>query len=313
MFYLAFENAICNYYVTEKFWQMKRLIVPIVLSRRSLRGLGVPDDAYIAVEDFSSPKALAQHLKWLQNNRDEYLKYFAWTKNYKRSSGSNPLCDLCQLAVDGQRTQIPNIVDWWETDGQCEHGETRNPSIIVFEETNIRTPGSPKIPNGRILQAFVIMAAFGEILLHIAVSWQIVSITGCSNTLGLWAIRCFDFTLICPVLFLIGIAYKKRALFIPYVLYKMFVIALVCLFFLPSMSMCTKDDKCFVFGIGAILVLAWQMITLYAVFCLKVQLDSTRHANLMNHAAATPQRNKHKMLELTLSLIRNFMRPEDLI
>ncbi|KAI1718243.1 glycosyltransferase family 10 (fucosyltransferase) c-term domain-containing protein [Ditylenchus destructor] len=186
MFYLAFENAVCNYYVTEKFWQMKRLIVPIVLSRRSLRGLGVPEGSYIATEDFPSPKALAQHLKWLQKNRDEYMKYFAWTKDYKRSSGSNPLCDLCQLAVEGQKKKLSNIVDWWETDGQCEHGEP-----------------------------FLITAASCEILLHIAASWHIDS-----TTLGSWAIRYFDFTLICPLLLIVGIAYKKRALFIPYVLYK---------------------------------------------------------------------------------------------
>lgn len=95
--------------------------------------------------------------------------------------------------------------------------------------------------------------------------------------------------------------------------FQMSIIALVCLFFLPSMPMCTKYDKCFVFGIGSILLLAWQMITLYAVFRLKDHLDSNRHANLVNHASATPQRNKHKTLELTLGLIRNFMRPEGLI
>ncbi|KAI1708526.1 glycosyltransferase family 10 (fucosyltransferase) c-term domain-containing protein [Ditylenchus destructor] len=45
MFYLAFENSICNFYHTEKFWRIKKLIVPIVLTRLTLKGLNVPDNA----------------------------------------------------------------------------------------------------------------------------------------------------------------------------------------------------------------------------------------------------------------------------
>uniref|UniRef100_A0A914Y731 Fucosyltransferase n=1 Tax=Panagrolaimus superbus TaxID=310955 RepID=A0A914Y731_9BILA len=36
-FYLAFENAVCDGYVSEKFWRLKALIVPVVLKRSILK------------------------------------------------------------------------------------------------------------------------------------------------------------------------------------------------------------------------------------------------------------------------------------
>uniref|UniRef100_A0A915D595 Fucosyltransferase n=1 Tax=Ditylenchus dipsaci TaxID=166011 RepID=A0A915D595_9BILA len=83
MFYLAFENSICKHYVTEKFWYMKRLIVPIVLSRKPFKGLGIPESTFISAEDFDSPQQLSQHLIFLQKNPAQYMKYFEWTKYYK--------------------------------------------------------------------------------------------------------------------------------------------------------------------------------------------------------------------------------------
>lgn len=73
MFYLAFENSICNDYITEKFWRVKKLIVPIVL-KRSLYEPFVPDDSYIAADDFLSLEKLADYLKYLSINRSAYLE-----------------------------------------------------------------------------------------------------------------------------------------------------------------------------------------------------------------------------------------------
>ncbi|KAI6198659.1 Glyco-tran-10-N domain-containing protein [Aphelenchoides besseyi] len=51
-FYFAFENAICNGYVTEKFIERARgLVVPVVLRRSDYRTL-LPDDSYISADDF---------------------------------------------------------------------------------------------------------------------------------------------------------------------------------------------------------------------------------------------------------------------
>jgi len=62
-FYLAFENSVCQNYVTEKFWNIKRLIVPIVLSRKIFANLCIPEGAFIAADDFGSIKELTEYLK----------------------------------------------------------------------------------------------------------------------------------------------------------------------------------------------------------------------------------------------------------
>ncbi|TKR58574.1 hypothetical protein L596_030002 [Steinernema carpocapsae] len=54
-FYLAFE-------VTEKFFRMKELIVPIVLKRSIVEGIA-PNGSFIAVDDFKSPEELVKFLE----------------------------------------------------------------------------------------------------------------------------------------------------------------------------------------------------------------------------------------------------------
>uniref|UniRef100_A0A915DTX3 Fucosyltransferase n=1 Tax=Ditylenchus dipsaci TaxID=166011 RepID=A0A915DTX3_9BILA len=121
LFYLAFENSVCKQYVTEKFWNIKRLIVPVVLNRQVMHGLGIPDSAYIAVNDFAGPRELAARLSFLQANQKEYLEHFEWTKSYKKIAAEvNPLCKLCQFAVEKRKLSIPNIVEFWEKEGECK-------------------------------------------------------------------------------------------------------------------------------------------------------------------------------------------------
>ena len=42
-----------------------------------------PDHSYINVQDFESPKALAEYLKYLDRNPEEYLSYFWWKDYFK--------------------------------------------------------------------------------------------------------------------------------------------------------------------------------------------------------------------------------------
>lgn len=72
-FYLAFENSVCDHYITEKFWNLKKLIVPIVLSRKSIENVA-PSNTYIAIDDFNNVAEFAGYLQFLMDNKDEYSK-----------------------------------------------------------------------------------------------------------------------------------------------------------------------------------------------------------------------------------------------
>ncbi|GMS99272.1 hypothetical protein PENTCL1PPCAC_21447, partial [Pristionchus entomophagus] len=72
-FIIALENKDCPEYVTEKAYKYKKLIVPIVRDCR-LVGDSLPSDAFIAIDDFEHTSELANYLKRLQRNDDEYKK-----------------------------------------------------------------------------------------------------------------------------------------------------------------------------------------------------------------------------------------------
>ena len=53
-FYLAFENSLCNEYITEKFWRSVRLpIVPVVMGATNYSTIA-PPHSFIDVNDFDT-------------------------------------------------------------------------------------------------------------------------------------------------------------------------------------------------------------------------------------------------------------------
>uniref|UniRef100_A0A914YX18 Fucosyltransferase n=1 Tax=Panagrolaimus superbus TaxID=310955 RepID=A0A914YX18_9BILA len=139
LFYLAFENSICNEYVTEKFWRMKDLIVPIVLNRNVTSPVA-PDESFIAVDDFQSVEKLADYLNLLMNNMEEYKKYFSWTKEYKKTYDKpNLACNLCKFAWElrtnstNAKSMLPTY-DEWISQSQCKLNYAL--SLMTSEELN---------------------------------------------------------------------------------------------------------------------------------------------------------------------------------
>lgn len=120
-FYLAFENALCIDYVTEKFFNaLRRQIVPVVFGGANYTRFA-PPHSYIDAESFASVADLARYLQHLDANPTEYLRYFWWRKYYQ-VRGGQPYCDLCEkLHSTKYRNKMQtyrNIEEWWIS-GSC--------------------------------------------------------------------------------------------------------------------------------------------------------------------------------------------------
>ena len=71
-FYLSFESAHCEDYITEKFFRILNLpVVPIVMGDGNYQDF-VPKSAYIDVNDFETVEKLANRLKFLMNHKVNY-------------------------------------------------------------------------------------------------------------------------------------------------------------------------------------------------------------------------------------------------
>jgi hypothetical protein len=79
-FTLAFENSDDRDYVTEKFFQPLEVgSVPVFYGTSNIADFA-PPHSYINAKDFSSAKELADYLKFLDRNDDEYESYLEWKK-----------------------------------------------------------------------------------------------------------------------------------------------------------------------------------------------------------------------------------------
>ena len=87
-FTLAFENAICDDYITEKLWRpMEVGSVPIYRGSPTVLDWMPNNHSVILVDDFPSPKDLAEYIKQLDADDASYLKYL----NFKQKDGvTNP-------------------------------------------------------------------------------------------------------------------------------------------------------------------------------------------------------------------------------
>ena len=100
MFYLSFENSVCDDYVTEKFWTyLSGKLVPIVLGGADYAKIA-PPHSFINALDYQDPKDLANYLNYLISNKTAYNEYFQWTSHfnvYKNTDEnfSRAMCQAC--------------------------------------------------------------------------------------------------------------------------------------------------------------------------------------------------------------------------
>ena len=130
-FYIAFENSSCKQYITEKFWanSLQNDIVPVVMGAPAVDyEKYAPPHSFIHIDNFSSPRELARHLKILHKNVNLYSEYFKWKSsgtamsyvNFKPAN-SRFWCDLCAALHNDKlpRKTHWDLDSWWSVGKQC--------------------------------------------------------------------------------------------------------------------------------------------------------------------------------------------------
>ncbi|XP_016424015.1 alpha-(1,3)-fucosyltransferase 9-like [Sinocyclocheilus rhinocerous] len=117
-FYLSFENSIHRDYVTEKLFNALALgAVPVVLGpSRENYELFIPSKAFIHVDDFPSPKELADHLKLLDQNEDLYKQYFTWREHFVSTEtlfGLEHACRICDHIRRNKHYKVVKDLNSW--------------------------------------------------------------------------------------------------------------------------------------------------------------------------------------------------------
>lgn len=117
-FYMAFENTLCEDYVTEKVLEvMKYHVVPVVLGGADYTRF-LPPGSYVNALDYESVEELVEYLKYLDRNEGEYMKFFWWKDSYK-VIGPN-FCGLCEKITNVGETpyfqqQYTDLEHWFKS------------------------------------------------------------------------------------------------------------------------------------------------------------------------------------------------------
>lgn len=89
-----------------------------------------PRKSYIHVDDFQSPKQLAEYLNKLSENPDLYNEYFEW-KSSGEFINTYFWCRVCALLhakhIKPSRGYT-DISKWWAPEGVCVNGKQKWPT-----------------------------------------------------------------------------------------------------------------------------------------------------------------------------------------
>jgi hypothetical protein len=154
--YLAFENSLCNDYITEKFWNFYQEdhifdsnVIPLVKGAKRNQYDSIVyssknnKPSFIYVDDFKSPKSLADYLNYLISNHSAFAEYFEWKSNifrdfkisYKRKlkhqKTHNPsiFCDVCSMLHNQtfmNSSRAKKISEWFNPVNECWHAKYPN-------------------------------------------------------------------------------------------------------------------------------------------------------------------------------------------
>lgn len=125
-FYLSFENSNCVDYITEKLFvnALGWNVLPIVMGARLEDYEAVaPYKSFIHVDQFESPKELAEYLHELDRDELRYNEYFKW-KGTGEFINTFFWCRICAMLHSkegrgGIRKSYEDLNEWWSGPGVC--------------------------------------------------------------------------------------------------------------------------------------------------------------------------------------------------
>lgn len=85
-----------------------------------------PPNSYIHIEDFKSPKELAEYLHKLDKNDTLYNEYFKW-KGTGSFINTKFWCRLCAMLNDPNKPElvVENMESWWRPPKVCLRPDQR--------------------------------------------------------------------------------------------------------------------------------------------------------------------------------------------
>ncbi|XP_031834464.1 glycoprotein 3-alpha-L-fucosyltransferase A isoform X1 [Nomia melanderi] len=132
-FYLAFENSNCKDYITEKFFVngLGHNVLPIVMGAHPADyARSAPYRSYIHVDEFESPKELADYLHRLDRDDELYNSYFRW-KGTGEFINTYFWCRVCAMLHDDRPPKsYKDVNQWWRGGDICTTSSWREHDLV---------------------------------------------------------------------------------------------------------------------------------------------------------------------------------------
>lgn len=124
-FYLAFENSLCDDYVSERFFHsLYADMIPVVMNAANMSTIA-PKNSYIDLKEFETLKDLVNYMLRVSSDPALYASYFWWKHHYEIQalSGRNFIkvfCEACRYLHAGKGPAIvEDLQAEWVEAGQC--------------------------------------------------------------------------------------------------------------------------------------------------------------------------------------------------
>lgn len=144
-FHLALENGLCPDYMTEKLWRpLHQGCVPVYRGSSAVADWMPNNRSAIIVDDFPSPRALAEFLKRLDENDVEYARYLEF-KNPKRVTNARLLEALESREWGVNDMSKPNYLNGFEC-YVCDRENAR----LAAERAHRRAPRTNRPPQSKM-------------------------------------------------------------------------------------------------------------------------------------------------------------------